>query len=89
MGVAMEELTDAENDEFILESAKKSDIVIIAWGKGAENSKRVTERQTHLVQLLNSFKDKLHQIGEIGYHPLCPQVRNEWNLVKFNEGVFL
>lgn len=89
MGVHMEELTVVENDDFILKSAEKADIIVIAWGKGAENSKRVAERQTHLIQLLSPFKDKLHQIGEFGYHPLVPQVRNEWNLMKFNEDVFL
>lgn len=56
MGIPIEELTTAENDDFIQKSAEKADIIVIAWGKGAENSKRVAERQTHLIQLLSSSR---------------------------------
>lgn len=83
LGVEMKELVGDETDEFISKSVEKADLVVIAWGKGADNSKRITERQEQLKQLLEPFKEKLHQIGEIGFHPLCPQVRQSWILVKF------
>lgn len=83
LGVSMDELVGEETDDFLIKSSEKADIIIIAWGKGADNSKRITERQEQLKQLLEPFQDKLHQIGEIGYHPLCPQVRSNWNLVTF------
>lgn len=83
LGVEMKELVGDKTDEFISKSVEKADLVVIAWGKGADNNKRITERQEQLKQLLEPFKEKLHQISEIGFHPLCPQVRNNWNLVKF------
>jgi hypothetical protein len=78
---------NAENLDFILKSAEKSDKVIIAWGKLGENNKKVRGVQDSLLDRLKPFKDKLYVIacesGESGFHPLAPQIRFSWILKKY------
>jgi hypothetical protein len=78
---------DAENIEFIVKSAEKSDKVIIAWGRIGENNKRVRDAQDQLLQHLKPFQDKLCVIangdGASGFHPLAPQIRFSWVLQKY------
>jgi hypothetical protein len=78
---------DAENIDFIVKSAEKSDRVIIAWGKLGENNKKVRDAQNYLIEYLKPFKDKLCVIasedGSSGFHPLAPQIRFSWILEKY------
>jgi hypothetical protein len=78
---------NAENLDFIIKSAEKSDKVIIAWGKLGENNKRVRDVQDNLLECLKPFRDKLYVIanekGESGFHPLAPQIRFSWVLKKY------
>ena len=79
-------LTDA-NVAQILKSAEKSDKVIIAWGKIGENIKKVKEVQLKLLGKLEPFQNKLFTIvsdtGDVGFHPLAPQIRFTWHLKPF------
>ena len=74
------------NDNQILQSAKTSTHVIIAWGKIGDTNKRVAKRQKEVIGLLKPFQDKLFVIadavGNTGFHPLSPRV-HEWNLKEF------
>ena len=82
-----------ENMDYILKSAEKSDKVILAWGKIGENNKRVSALQMKLLRKLSPFKDKLYVIanesGDMGFHPLAPQIRFHWELVKFVRPAYL
>jgi hypothetical protein len=69
------------NQEQLVVSAERMDVLIIAWGKVGENSKGIQKRQQHFLELLKPYEDKLYTIG---MHPLAPQIRAEWNLKKFN-----
>lgn len=77
--------TTAENMDYILKSAKKADKVIIAWGKST--NKKVRLVQLKILEELRIYADKLYQIegsdGQSGFHPLAPQCRFMWKLVKF------
>ena len=79
--------SDAENIEYIVKSAEKSDKVIIAWGKLGENNKKVRDAEDYLLERLKTFKDKLCVIasekGGSGFHPLAPQIRFSWVLEKY------
>jgi hypothetical protein len=79
---------DEENIRHIVQSAERSDNVIIAWGKLGENNKKVRDVQDKLLERLKPFKDKLFVIasekGESGFHPLAPQIRFTWVLKKFD-----
>ena len=83
----LEPMLDAENIDFIIKSAEKSDKVIIAWGKLGENNSKVREAQDYLLEHLKPFKDKLcvlaSENGGSGYHPLAPQIRFSWILKKY------
>jgi hypothetical protein len=78
---------NAENIDFIIKSAEKSDKVILAWGKLGENNKKVRDVQDFLLERLKPFKDKLCVIasenGGSGFHPLAPQIRFSWVLKKY------
>lgn len=79
---------ERQNEHCVKEAAEKADTIIIAWGSIGENNQSVKKRQDMLLQHLSSFDDKLFQIaddkGKVGFHPLSPQVRNQWHLVKYN-----
>ena len=72
------------NAEFIIKSAEKSDVIIIAWGKLGENNKKVRQVESSILTLLSPYKDKLRYIastqGDYGFHPLAPQIRFQWIL---------
>lgn len=75
-----EDLIDNETDSIIEQYATMSDAIIIAWGSIGNNSQRVRERQAELLDVLKPYANKLYKIGEEGYHPLTPAVRNNWEL---------
>ncbi len=75
-----DDLIDKECDEIIQQYASMSDAIIIAWGSVGKNSQRVRDRQSELLELLKNYANKLYKIGEEGFHPLTPAVRNEWEL---------
>lgn len=70
-------------DEMIEEYAVTSDAIIIAWGSLGNTSERVRERQADILERLSKFRNKLCKIGEQGYHPLTPAIRNQWELVPY------
>lgn len=76
----------SENDERILESCRKSDKILLAWGKG-QTKKEVIFRIMEIMKKLEPYRDKLYEIGDTsgksGFHPLGPTVRLQWNLVPF------
>ena len=79
-----DDLIDSETDTIIEQYAAMSNAIIIAWGSIGNNSQRVRDRQTELLEMLSKHENKLYQIGENGYHPLTPAVRNEWELEPYN-----
>ena len=79
-----DDLIDSETDTIIEQYAAMSNAIIIAWGSVGNNSQRVRDRQTELLEMLSKHENKLYQIGENGYHPLTPAVRNEWELEPYN-----
>lgn len=78
-----DDLIDSENDKIIEQYAAMSDAIIIAWGSLGNTSERVRERQAEILKRLSNFRNKLYKIGEQGYHPLTPAVRNQWGLVPY------
>ncbi len=77
---------EEENYSQILQSAEKVSSIIIAWGKIGESNKSIHGKQKKLLNLLQPYVEKLFLIGtgsgEVGFHPLAPQIRSVWNLVK-------
>ncbi|MBR6622598.1 MAG: DUF1643 domain-containing protein [Ruminococcus sp.] len=78
-----DDLIAKECDEIIEQYAAMSDAIIIAWGSLGNTSERVRERQADILERLSKFRNKLYKIGERGYHPLTPAVRNGWELVPY------
>ena len=84
-------LTDT-NLDFILNSVKSTAKTIIAWGRIAENSKVITAAQIKLLDMLKPFEDKLFVISSksgIGFHPLAPQARFDWQLIPYERPAYL
>jgi len=80
------DLNHPENDNYILTAAKESEAVIVAWGRAADENKRIIGRVEQVMKLLEPFSEKLMCIsyGEnSGFHPLTPCVRSRWTLVKY------
>ena len=78
-----EDLNTPENDNYIKKAAMECDTVIIAWGKGAATSQRITDRAVQVLNILEPYKDKLYHISDgerSGLHPLTPSIRSQWHL---------
>lgn len=75
-----EDLLESDTDGIIEQYAAMSDAIIIAWGCVGNNSQRVRDRQSELLELLKNHANKLYKIGKEGFHPLTPAVRNSWEL---------
>jgi hypothetical protein len=77
-----------ENDAHIVQGASTVDRIILAYGKGGESNKKVLKRQYEILRLLEPFKEKLvviaDAVGNKGYNPLTPSIRNNWKLVPFD-----
>ena len=82
-----EVLLHPDTDAYIMKSAEKAQLIIIAWGTIGENNQRVKKRQHDILKLLEKHSHKMKLIGDttgrIGLHPLTPQVRNGWILEDF------
>lgn len=76
-----------ENDERMVESFKKCDKIILAWGKG-QTSKEVIFRIMEVLKLVEPYKEKAFEIADVtgkkGYHPLASSVRSGWKLSSFS-----
>lgn len=84
----IEDLNLPENDDYIKKAAEESEVVILAWGKGASNNHSIEERAVDVINLLDALKPKMRVItdGEkTGLHPLTPSIRNKWQLLKLSE----
>ena len=82
-----EDLSHKENDDYILKAAQECKTVILSWGRGGDSNERIANRAEHVIQMLLPFEDKLYVLsdGEREFlHPLTPQLRNSWELVKFD-----
>ena len=81
------ELNHKDNDEYILKAASEAEVIIIAYGKGIESNKHITERAAEVIKLLEPHKNKMKLISDgksmIGAHPLHPSVRKGWVLVDY------
>lgn len=79
-----EGLVDEENDIQILNPAAKVDSIIIAWGKAGESNNKIYNRQKEVIEILKPHIEKIYVIedekGNIGFHPLAPQIRKNWKL---------
>lgn len=82
-----EDLIHPDTDKHILKAAENSQTVIIAWGTVGESNQRAKKREWDILNLLKPYSYKLQCIsdgeGKNCIHPLCPSVRNEWNLIPF------
>lgn len=81
-----EDLSHAENDDYIVKSARECSKVILAWGKTENTNQRIAERAAKVISLLQPFAAKLYHISDgtrTGLHPLTPTVRSRWLLEKF------
>lgn len=86
---------DFEDDETILKknitqilnSASKSNCIILAWGKSGETNKYIAEREKQVLSAIQPYTDKMFVIsnkyGESGLHPLSPSIRKGWNLIPY------
>lgn len=85
--MVVEEMTDKDNDKYILQSVESTDKTILAFGQYSNTNKKVKERQEAVIKLLSKQSEKLYTIedatGRVGWHPLAPQVRHAWKLSKF------
>ena len=82
-----EELCHRENDEYIMKAAQECDTIVLAWGKGGNTNDRIAKRAEQVIRMLSLHEDKLYVItdGERSFlHPLTPQIRQSWELVKFD-----
>lgn len=82
------ELNLPENDGYIKKAAEEASKVILAWGRGVESNKRITERAMQVLNQLLEYKEKLFVISDgdrAGLHPLTPAIRNRWILKSFEE----
>jgi hypothetical protein len=85
-----EELSHKENDDYIVKAAQECDTIVLAWGKGGNTNERIAKRAEQVIQMLLPYEDKLYVItdGERSFlHPLTPQIRQSWELVKFDPHV--
>tara|TARA_Y100000588_G_C14065874_1_gene843590 strand:+ start:227 stop:742 length:516 start_codon:yes stop_codon:yes gene_type:complete len=78
----------SKNDDLIIQKAKSSDSIIIAWGRAGNTNKIVQEREKQVIELLKPFMSKTFILcdssGRKGFHVLAPQCRNLWNLQPFS-----
>lgn len=80
-------MSDDVNDEIIVNSAKDSELIILAYGSMPKKSKRVRERLDELVDLLKQKKleKKIRTLSDEEkincYHPLAVKARKHWVLM--------
>jgi hypothetical protein len=83
------DLTNEENTEQILQAARESDVFIVAIGTLASTYRKVAVFQSKLFERLREFQPKLHTIeapdGSQGLHVTCSKLRQAgtWRLVPF------
>lgn len=83
-----DELNLQENDYYIKKAAEESSKIIIAWGRGVDSNKRLSERAMQVLNNLLEYKEKLFVISDgdrTGLHPLTPSIRNLWVLETLEE----
>ena len=84
------ELNDKENDAYIKKAAEEASIIVLGWGKGAEQNVRITNRAEQVLDLLTPYKEKFRVISDgerKGLHPLTPTIRAAWFLENFEPSV--
>ena len=84
----VEDYNMPENDDYIRKAAEESEVVILAWGKGASNVNSIEQRALDVINLLEAHKPKMRVISDgekTGLHPLTPSIRNKWQLLKLSE----
>ena len=80
------DINDYGNDTYISKAASEASIVVLAWGRGAENNARISNRVDQVLELLSEQKEKLRVISDgkrEGIHPLTPSCRHGWALENF------
>ncbi len=75
-------LYDEQTDNYIQIAGEKADTIILAWG--ASSTEKVKQRQQEVLQILKPYQGKFRMIVDEQnreyVHPLCPSVRNGWDL---------
>lgn len=87
LGVGTKMMTSNKgNDDIIISSIEKSEVVILAWGRGNDTHKGVQDRVNEFTRLIVKHKNKCKVItdeaGVMGYHPLAGKIRMAWHLTK-------
>ena len=83
-----DELNLQENDYYIRKAVEESSKVIIAWGRGVDSNKRLSERAMQVLNNLLECEANLFVISDgdrSGLHPLTPSIRNLWVLETLEE----
>ncbi|MEI3610179.1 DUF1643 domain-containing protein [Pseudogracilibacillus sp. SO10305] len=81
--------SNATNDKYIIECAKKSDIFILAYGSLPSKNKQVQARLEQVMKLLEEEEliSKVKILTDLKeekcFHPLSANVRNDWNLIQY------
>lgn len=81
------DLSEPENDSYILKAANESEAVILAWGKAADTNLRIADRAEQVLKLLEPCAEKMFLISDgerSGLHPLTPALRSAWQLEAFS-----
>ena len=73
-----------ENNQYILESVKRTALTILAWGRIAGMNKAFQAREAEVLELLEPYMNKVQMISDCAgrdhLHPLTPSIRSEWIL---------
>jgi hypothetical protein len=85
----IEDLTNDENTQQILQAVKDSDVCIIGIGSLSKTYKKASVYQNRLFEHLHQYQDKICVIaspdGSEGHHPLSAKLREfgSWELVPY------
>ena len=77
------DINDLENDNYIKKAAEEAEVIILAWGRGAELNVRISNRAKMVIEALSKYQDKFKVISDGKrnmIHPLTPTVRSSWIL---------
>ena len=83
--------TDEENDRIILETAEKSEQILVGWGTGSATNPAAQRRIGEVLALLRPYQERMFCIaspaGKKGLHPLAPALRKKWDILPWLDEV--
>lgn len=86
---SIDELTDEENLQHILQSVQETDVTIVAIGSLTRTYKKVAVYENRLFEALRNYQDKIHVLtapdGSTGHHPLSAKLRQlgSWKITPY------